>query len=100
MFILEFVEYLFYHLPLQRGRYLVVEGKLLDYEVEVVQKGVSHVLPNLEVEGWLDVEGLVWLFKPFDPDVKPLQLLVNQVHEFVWFADHASDGAGQEWKEG
>ena len=62
---------------------LLVELEFFNNQVEIVHEGLFDVLPDIIVESWLDVEGLVGLFDLLDPHIKLVQFLLNQIIEVI-----------------
>ena len=78
---------------------MLVEGELFDDEVEVIHKCILNALPDFAVQiGW-DVVGLIRSFDFLDPQVQPIEFLVDQILEFITGAQYATHTAHQQREE-
>ena len=80
---LEIFEYGIHDLSLHLGRDLLIEVELLDDQVEIMQKGIMHILLDVGIEVGRDVVGLVRTLNLFDPDIQHTEFFINETLKII-----------------
>jgi hypothetical protein len=64
-----------------------------------VIESLLDILSDIIVQSRIDVVRLIWLFNLFDPHVKWIEFLLDQVIKVIWCVEDPIDGPHKERKE-
>ena len=76
------------------------EWEFFNNKIEIIKECLFNIFSDIVVQCWLNMEGFVRFFYFFDPHIKRIQFLFDQIIKVIFGVEDSVDGSHQEREEG